>query len=296
MTDSTAKSSSEMETIARQLISRDPSARSAGEQLFERLPADHKQFVGRKLASQISRTGQRANRISSLATGLAVLEIVLNQLFHGAELPVMFVPICALGVAFFYNMYVCLRRQCSALVHVLADSPDPGQVGLLIEIGPWVLKPNRDAYSTALERSVGLLSQADADLVTRKQVAQLVERISQRWSTFGRATAARNESRLLKTLSEVKALAAVGAGRELDRMERLARKQPHSEAQNRMRDLLLEVLPGWKARLAAGRDTDSLLRASQSHAQADGQSLLRGAEVTSANDPEELLRPGDHMQ
>jgi hypothetical protein len=93
-----------METIARQLISRDPSARSAGEQLFERLPADHKQFVGRKLASQISRTGQRANRISSLATGLAVLEIVLNQLFHGAELPVMFVPICALGVAFFYNM------------------------------------------------------------------------------------------------------------------------------------------------------------------------------------------------
>ncbi len=90
----------------------------------------------------------------------------------------------------------------------------------------------------------------------------------------------------------VRTLAAVGEGLELAKLEQIARRRPENEAQERIRDAIVEVLPGWKARLEGRQDAQSLPRGATATASEEEYSLLRAANSAVSTEPEELLRAG----
>lgn len=89
----------------------------------------------------------------------------------------------------------------------------------------------------------------------------------------------------------VRLLAAVGGAQERKQLEQLARKEPPLEKQRLLFVAIMEVLPGWEARLKEEQASELLLRAASPPT--DSRSLLRAAAGVTPTDPQQMLRASE---
>jgi hypothetical protein len=271
----------ETRALAKRLTSRNREERTAAEHILAGLNAEQRHRLVHQLASDVKATKRTSVALLGLLIALAVCWQALRFWMDIEQSSrILVVPMFAVWLAVLTVFLGPMRRQYSALMLALAPSCDPRMLGFIIPALQFPLAQNRSQLREALEKSVAQIGPEDTDLITPKQVRVLAEVMGQRWDAVGLGTRGiapgTYEEIVLLNLAMVKALAALGTGREMQQLEQLVRKRAKNEGQERIRQAILEVLPHWKARLDG---------------QKDHQSLLRGASPSASSDPpEELLR------
>lgn len=290
--------------LARKLSSRNPAERASAERQLESLHGEPRRLIAQQLVSDVKATRHTVCTLSKLvfAWGICFVAFTGFEGYLGISRISFLLIACvlmallyALTAAWGYFWFGLLRRQYSALMQALAESSDPRLIGILLDAINFTPRQSRRLLRETLERSIAQIGPDDTDLVTREQIAYLAQKVSEYWAIVGGVTRSsvldRYEERVRLTQTMIRLLAIVGDTKEMAQLERLARKRAKNEAQRRIQDAIVEVLPGWKARLEGRRNPQTLLRSASASVSDDSQSLLRAAGASST-EPQELLRPG----
>jgi hypothetical protein len=88
-------------------------------------------------------------------------------------------------------------------------------------------------------------------------------------------------------MTTIRLLAKVGNPQQMEILERLSQRRVTNDTQAHLRDLILELLPDWKARIAEQTAPDSLLRGASAP---DAPATLLRAAADDVAAPSELLR------